>query len=173
MLNRRRDERDNIIDSSDEMPLEGHDSKDHVHRLLALGKNVPCCNQQHDVLIPFDGTAGRRCNPRPSYFMPLNFFYHINDGLALCRIPLLSYIIPHHVPSRHEVRNCLLMEFYGGRAAPVRQIIFTGIRSAEGLVGQIPTDVDIGDLRQPFGGGGGGVSEYSLLSMNDIREFRQ
>jgi hypothetical protein len=44
------------------------------------------------------------------------------------------------------------MEFYGGRAAPVRQIIFTGIRSVEGLVGLIPTDVDISDLRQPFGG---------------------
>ncbi len=38
MLNRRRDERDNIIDLSDEMPLEGHDSKYHVHRLLALKK---------------------------------------------------------------------------------------------------------------------------------------
>ena len=50
------------------------------------------------------------------------------------------------------MRNCLLMKFYGGRAAPVRQIICTGLRSAEGLVGQVPIDVDIGDLRQPFRG---------------------
>ena len=155
MLNRRRDERDNIIDSSDEMPLEGHDSKDHVHRLLALKKNMPCCNQQHDVLLPFNGTAGRRCDPRPSYLVPFYFFYQIVDGLALCRIPLLSNLIPHHAPSRHEMRNCLLVKFDGGRAAPVGQIICTGLRSAEGLVGQVPIDVDIGDLRQPFGGGGG------------------
>jgi hypothetical protein len=33
------------------------------------------------------------------------------------------------------------MEFDGGRAAPVQQKIFTGLRSAKGLVGQVPIDV--------------------------------
>ena len=102
MLNRRRDERDNIIDSSDEMPLEGHDSKDHVHRLLALGKNMPCCNQQHDVLIPFDGTAGRRCNPRPSYFMPLNFF--ITSMTAWLFVGFPSFRISSHTMFRRGMK---------------------------------------------------------------------
>ncbi len=119
---------------------------------------MPRCNQQHDVLISFDGTASHCCNPRPSYLMSLNFFDQIFDGFALCRIPLLSNLIPHLAPPRHEVGNCLLMEFYGGRATPVRQIIFTGLRSAKGLVGQVPIDVNISDLRQLFGGVRGVVS---------------
>ena len=61
------------------------------------------------------------------------------------------------------------MEFYGGRAAPVRQIIFTGLRSAKGLVGQVPIDVDIGDLRQPFGGVHGVVG---ILHVVDERHQR-
>ncbi len=45
-----------------------------------------------------------------------------------------------------------LCKFYGGRAAPVWQIIFTGLRSVKGLVGQVPIYVNISDLWQPFGG---------------------
>ncbi len=150
LLNCCHDKRHNIVDSADKMPLKQHNGKYSVHRFLTMGKNMLHCNQQHDVLIPFDGTASRCCNPRPSYPMSLNFLDQIVDGLALCRIPLLSNLISHLASSRHEVRNCLLMEFYGGRAAPVRQIIFTGLWSAKGLVGQVPIDVNISDLRQPF-----------------------
>ena len=67
------------------------------------------------------------------------------------------------------MRNCLLVKFYGGRAAAVGQIICTGLRSAEGLVGEVPIDVHIGDLCQPFGGVRGVVGilgveeEYAAL----------
>ena len=125
---------------------------------------MPRCNQQHDVLIPFDGTASRCCNPRPSYLMSLNFLDQIIDGLALCKIPLLLNLIPHLAPLRHEVGNCLLMEFYGGRAGLVRQIIFTGLRRAKGLVvGQVPIDVNTSDLRQLFGGVCGVVPILSVV----------
>jgi len=61
------------------------------------------------------------------------------------------------------------MEFYGGRAAPVWQIIFTGLRSAKGLVGLVPIDVNISDLRQPFGGVRGVVG---ILGVDEERHQR-
>ena len=69
------------------------------------------------------------------------------------------------------MRNCLLVKFYGGRAALVGQIICTRLRSAKGLVGKVPIDVDIGDLSQPFGGVRGVVGILSVVP--DIRLFMQ
>ena len=137
-------------------------------------KKMPRCNQQHDVLIPFDWTTGRCCNPHPSYLMSLNFLDQIIDGWALCRIPLLSNLIPRLAPPRHEVGNCRLMEFYGGRAGLVWQIIFTGLRSAKGLVvGQVSIDVNISDLRQPFWGGAQCCRHTQCFQKKNIREFMQ
>jgi hypothetical protein len=42
------------------------------------------------------------------------------------------------------------MAFNGGGAALLWQIISTGLRSAVGLVCQVPIDVDICDYREPF-----------------------
>ncbi len=141
-----------IIDLANKMPLKHHDCQYHVHCFLAMKKNKPCCNQQHNVLVLFDGTASRCCNLPPSYLMPLNFLEQIFEDLALHRIPLLLYLIPHHAPSRHEVRYCLLVVFYGSGVALVQQIISTGLRSAVSLDCQVLIDVNIGDCCKPFWG---------------------
>jgi hypothetical protein len=42
------------------------------------------------------------------------------------------------------------MVFNGGGAALLWQIVMTGLRSAVGLVCQVPIDIDISDCRNPF-----------------------
>ncbi len=146
----------NIVDSANKMPLKHHDRKYHVHCFLALGKNKPRSKQQHDVLFPFNGMARRCCNSCPSYLMSLNFLDQIVDSRVLHRIPLFLYLIPRNALSRHVSRNCLFMVFYGRGAALLWQIVLTRLRSAVGLVCQVPIDVDIGDwcklfLGEPLG----------------------
>jgi hypothetical protein len=52
------------------------------------------------------------------------------------------------------------------------QIVSTGLQSAVGLVFQVPIDVNIGDSHKPSWENAL-ASLYSVLSSNNIREFRQ
>ena len=83
-------------------------------------------------------------------------------SLTLRWIPLLSYLIPDDALTRHETRNCLLMIFNGGGAAPVRHRIAIGLRCTERLVRQVLIDVNVGDFQEPFLGEYRAVDRFVL-----------
>ena len=88
------------------------------------------------------------------------FFNELDElvySLTLRWIPLLSNLIPDDALTRHETRNCLLMIFNGGGAAPVRHRIAIELRCTKRLVRQVPIDVNVRDFREPI------LGEYCVV----------
>jgi hypothetical protein len=99
--------------------------------------------------------------------MLFNELDQIVYGVTLCWVPLFSCLIPCNMIARHEVRNCLLVEFYGSGAAQLRHRIFIRLWCTEGLVGQIPINVNIPDLQET------GLGEYIIIYLLVFRVVQE